>query len=87
MDAIAVVFPAFFILVAALVCLTTMTRMVDEQRGLIGTYKALGYGKAAIAMKFVLYSFMASLSGGIIGCIFGLKVFPLIIYNLSLIHI
>lgn len=81
MDAIAVVFPAFFILVAALVCLTTMTRMVDEQRGLIGTYKALGYGKAAIAMKFVLYSLMASLSGGIIGCIFGLKVFPLIIYN------
>lgn len=58
-----------------------MTRMVDEQRGLIGTYKALGYGKAAIAMKFVLYSLMASLSGGIIGCIFGLKVFPLIIYN------
>ena len=81
MDAIAVVFPAFFILVAALVCLTTMTRMVDEQRGLIGTYKAIGYGKAAIAMKFVLYSLMASLSGGIIGCIFGLKVFPLIIYN------
>ena len=81
MDAIAVVFPAFFILVAALVCLTTMTRMVDEQRGLIGTYKAIGYGKAAIAMKFVLYSLMALLSGGIIGCIFGLKVFPLIIYN------
>lgn len=81
MNAIAVVFPMFFILVAALVCLTTMTRMVDEQRGLIGTYKALGYGKTAIAMKFVLYSFIASITGGILGCIVGLRLFPAIIYD------
>lgn len=45
MKAIATVFPLFFIIVAGLVCLTTMTRMVEEQRSLIGTYKALGYGK------------------------------------------
>lgn len=81
MDAIAVVFPVFFILVAALVCLTTMTRMVDEQRGLVGTYKALGYGKTVIAMKFVLYSLIASVTGGILGCAAGLKLFPAIIYE------
>jgi len=81
MDKIAVVFPIFFILVAALVCLTTMTRMVDEQRELIGTYKALGYSKSFIAMKYIIYSFTASAIGGIIGCIAGLKLFPYIIYN------
>ncbi len=81
MDAIAVVFPVFFIFVAALVCLTTMTRMVDEQRELIGTYKALGYGMTAIAFKYVAYSLMASLIGGIAGCLFGLKLFPTIIYH------
>lgn len=81
MNAIAVVFPVFFIFVAALVCLTTMTRMVDEQRGLIGTYKALGYGRMAIAFKYVLYSLTASVIGGIAGCLFGLKLFPTIIYR------
>lgn len=81
MNNIAMVFPVFFILVAALCCLTTMTRMVDEQRETIGTYKALGYSKLAIAMKNVAYSLIASLTGGFFGCIFGLKVFPYIIYN------
>jgi putative ABC transport system permease protein len=81
MDKIAMVFPVFFILVAALCCLTTMTRMVDEQRQLIGTYKALGYSKFSIAMKYISYSFTASVLGGITGCIFGLRVFPYIIYN------
>ncbi len=81
MDKIAIVFPIFFILVAALVCLTTMTRMVDEQRELIGTYKALGYSKSTIAMKYIIYSFTASALGGVIGCIIGLKLFPYIIYN------
>ena len=81
MNNIAMVFPVFFILVAALCCLTTMTRMVDEQRETIGTYKALGYSKTAIAMKYVAYSLTASLAGGFLGCIFGLKVFPYIIYN------
>lgn len=81
MNKIAIVFPIFFILVAALVCLTTMTRMVDEQRELIGTYKALGYSKNTIAMKYIIYSFTASAFGGVIGCIAGLKLFPYIIYN------
>ena len=81
MKAIATVFPLFFIIVAGLVCLTTMTRMVDEQRGLIGTYKALGYGKGTIALKYVSYALAASLVGGIIGCIIGLRLFPYIIYD------
>ena len=81
MKAIATVFPLFFIIVAGLVCLTTMTRMVEEERGLIGTYKALGYGKLTIALKYILYAFLASLIGGIIGCVAGLKLFPYIIYN------
>ena len=73
MKAIATVFPLFFIIVAGLVCLTTMTRMVEEQRGLIGTYKALGYGKGTIALKYVSYALAASLVGGIIGCIIGIS--------------
>lgn len=81
MNAIATVFPLFFIVVAGLVCLTTMTRMVEEQRGLIGTYKALGYSKTVIAFKYMAYAFIASLTGGIIGCIIGLKLFPYVIYN------
>jgi putative ABC transport system permease protein len=81
MKAIATVFPLFFIFVSALVCLTTMTRMVDEQRELIGTYKALGYGKGVIALKYILYAFIASILGGILGCIVGLKLFPTVIYN------
>lgn len=80
-ESIAAIFPVFFLLVAALVCLTTMTRMVDEQRELIGTFKALGYNKIDIVMKFVLYSFIASVTGGVLGCIAGLKMFPTIIYN------
>ena len=81
MKAIATVFPLFFIIVAGLVCLTTRTRMVEEQRGLIGTYKALGYGKGTIALKYVSYALAASLVGGIIGCIIGLRLFPYIIYD------
>lgn len=81
MKAIATVFPLFFIIVAGLVCLTTMTRMVEEQRSLIGTYKALGYGKGTIVFKFVAYAFIASFAGSVIGCIVGLKLFPYIIYN------
>lgn len=81
MKAIAAVFPLFFIIVAGLVCLTTMTRMVEEERGLIGTYKALGYGKATIALKYVIYAFLASLTGAVIGCAAGLRLFPYIIYE------
>ncbi len=81
MGAIAKVFPLFFFLVAALVCLTTMTRMVDEQRQEIGTLKALGYSKMDIAMKYVLYASVASIFGGIFGAIVGMIVFPSVIYN------
>lgn len=80
-DAIAKIFPVFFFLVAALVCLTTMTRMVDEQRGVIGAYKALGYSNRAIAIKYVLYAILASLLGSVLGLYLGMKIFPSVIYN------
>lgn len=80
MDSIATVFPMFFIFVAALVCFTTMTRMVDEHRSMIGTFKALGYSKPAIAFKYICYALIASAAGGIIGCIIGLRLFPWVIY-------
>lgn len=80
MDGIASVFPVFFFLVAALVCMTTMTRMVDEQRSTIGTLKALGYAWWQIAMKYILYSLLASILGSILGCAVGMVVFPCIIF-------
>ena len=81
MDGIAKVFPLFFFLVAALVCLTTMTRMVDEQRGNIGTMKALGYSQGAIALKYIVYAFVAGVAGSILGCSLGMYIFPLVIFN------
>ena len=81
MDAIAALFPVFFFAVAALVCLTTMTRMVDEQRTSIGTYKALGYSSPAIAFKYVSYAALASLLGGTVGVAIGIRVFPRIIFD------
>ncbi len=80
-DSIAKVFPAFFILIAALVCLTTMTRMVEEQRIQIGTYKALGYSSGQIAFKYLAYGTLAAVSGSCIGTAAGLQIFPYIIYN------
>ncbi len=73
---ISVVFPLFFFLVAALICMTTMTRMIDEQRTQIGIYKALGYSKAAIMAKYLLYSGAASLVGSAIGGAAGAYLFP-----------
>ena len=81
MAAIAKVFPVFFYLVAALVCLTTMTRMIDEQRGNIGTLKALGYSKLSIAMKYIIYALAASVIGGVIGAAAGMYLFPYVIYS------
>lgn len=69
--ALGTVFPLIFFLVAALVCLTTMTRMVEEQRTQIGTLKALGYSKASIISKYIMYAFLASAAGCIIGVIVG----------------
>ncbi|RBP66009.1 putative ABC transport system permease protein [Alkalibaculum bacchi] len=80
-DAIAKIFPLFFFLIAGLVCMTTMTRMVDEQRMIIGAYKALGYNNKSIALKYVLYAALASILGGVAGLSLGLKVFPEVIYN------
>ncbi len=68
-DQIAQVFPLLFFLVAALVSLTTMTRMVEEERVLIGTYKALGYGKARITSKYLLYAVVASGIGAVVGIV------------------
>ena len=79
MGAIGRVFPLIFFLVAALVSLTTMTRMVEEERMQIGTLKALGYSKWDIASKFVLYAFIASFFGSILGFLIGEQVFPRII--------
>ncbi len=80
-DALAKIFPVFFALVAALVSLTTMTRMVDEQRINIGTLKALGYGKKDIAFKYIFYAFTATMIGSLIGISVGYTLFPIIIFN------
>ncbi|MGI6269520.1 MAG: FtsX-like permease family protein [Candidatus Howiella sp.] len=78
---IAKIFPVFFLLVAALVCLTTMTRMVDEQRGWIGTLKALGYTGGYIMAKFMLYALSATLLGAIVGLLIGFQLFPNVIIH------
>lgn len=73
------VFPAVFYLVAALVSLTTMTRMIEEERTQIGTMKALGYGKGAIVSKYLWYSLSATLLGGVFGVLVGSYLFPWVI--------
>lgn len=79
MRSIGKVFPVLFFLVAALISLTTMTRMVEEQRVQIGTMKALGYGKAAIAGKYIGYALIATLGGSVFGVLIGEKILPLVI--------
>ena len=81
MGNLASVFPLIFFLVAALVCLTTMTRMVEEQRVTIGGLKALGYSKWIIAVKYVGYGFLASTAGALLGLAVGLTLLPWIICN------
>lgn len=80
-DGIAKVFPIFFFLVAALVCMTTMTRMVDEQRTQIGVLKALGYSNGAVIGKYLFYSGSASFIGCVSGFLFGCWLFPLVIWK------
>ncbi len=80
-DNIAKVFPVFFLLVAALVCLTTMTRMIEEERTEIGTLKALGYSNGSIIMKYMTYGVVASILGSIVGMLIGFQLFPRIIMN------
>lgn len=75
------VFPVIFFLVAALACLTTMTRMVEEQRTQIGALKAMGFSRLAISKKYIGYAFSASLVGGILGLALGCSLIPLVIAN------
>lgn len=79
-DALAKIFPVFFFAVAALVCLTTMTRMVDEQRINIGTLKGLGYKTSQISKKYILYALIACITGSILGLAIGFSVFPTVIF-------
>ena len=80
-NSIARIFPLFFFLVAALVCMTTMTRMVDEQRTQIGVLKALGYSNHAVLAKYLFYSGSAALIGAVSGFFMGCKVFPSVIWR------
>ena len=80
--AIGRVFPILFLVVAVLICLTTMTRMVEEERSLIGTYKALGFGNAAIGRKYILYSLLASAAGSMFGNLLGFLVLPKLLIDI-----
>lgn len=79
-DSVANVFPLFFVLVAALVCLTTMTRMINDQRTQVGVLKALGYGPGTIMAKYLIYSGSATLFGCVFGIGIGVYVFPFIVW-------
>ncbi len=82
MKAIAGIFPLFFLAVAALVCMTTMTRLIEEQRGQIGIMRALGYTSWECESGYLIYAGLAALAGEAIGTVLGLAIFPPIIYHL-----
>ena len=89
MKSIGEVFPVLFFLVAALISLTTMTRMVEEERTQIGTMKALGYSKVDIAAKYLLYALFATVGGSVLGVLAGEKILPYIIirsYGIMYLH-
>ena len=81
-EAIGTVIPVVFFVVAVLISLTTMTRMVEEERGLIGLYKALGYSRRRILSKYVVYAAAACLVGGVVGNLLGFVVLPLILFTI-----
>ncbi len=81
MGAIGYALPLIFFLVAALVCLTTMTRLIDEQRSQIGIFRALGFSNNRIAWKYVSYALFATLLGSVIGIFLGQALFPTVIYK------
>ncbi|MBT1176763.1 FtsX-like permease family protein [Bifidobacterium callimiconis] len=81
-NAIGTVFPIMFLLVAVLISLTAITRMVEEERGLIGTYKALGYRRGEILRKYVVYALLACLAGGVLGDLLGFIAMPKIIFSI-----
>ncbi len=78
---LATIFPVIFFLVAALACLTTMTRMVEEQRTEIGALKAMGFSRLSISKKYIGYAFLASLLGGVIGLGVGATLIPAVVAN------
>lgn len=80
-EGIANVFPVFFFLVAALVCMTTMNRMVEEQRTQIGVWKALGYSEGTIMSKYIIYSGTAAVTGCVLGFLGGTWLFPKVIWS------
>ncbi len=87
-DQIAMIFPVFFLLVAALVCLTTMSRMVEENRTHVGTLKALGYSSGRIMAHYMCYALIAAAVGSLIGAFGGMLLFPnVIIYAYSIMYI
>lgn len=79
---IAKVFPIVFFVVAILICLTTMTRMVEEERIQIGTLKSLGYDDVSISFKYVLYAMLATVIGSLVGVMIGFNIIPSIIFNM-----
>ena len=81
MGSIGIVLPLLFYLVAALVCLTTMTRLVDEQRGQIGVFRALGFSNGQIVAKYVIYALTAATIGSVIGIPLGIAIFPTVIFE------
>ncbi len=80
-DGVAAVFPIFFFAIAALVCSTTMSRMVNDERGIIGTMRALGYTDFSIVMKYAIYAGLASVLGAVLGFLGGTKLFPYVIWE------
>lgn len=80
-EGVAKIFPIFFFLIAALVCSTTMTRMVDDERTQIGTLRALGYTEGAILAKYIIYSGSAAGLGAVAGYVLGSRLFPMAIWT------
>lgn len=80
-EALGTAFPIIFLVVAILVSLTAITRLVEEQRGLIGTYKSLGYAKRQVYSKYLIYALSACVVGGIIGDVFGFVLLPLFLFS------
>lgn len=76
--------PIVFIIVAVLISLTTMTRMIEEERGLIGTYKALGFGNGSIYGKYIIYAASACVAGAVLGAILGFTLFPMFLVDVLL---
>lgn len=81
-ESVGTVFPILFLIVAILISLTTVTRMVEEERGLIGTYKALGFTDREIRRKYIVYALLACFGGGILGDLCGFVVLPAIIFEI-----